>query len=159
MLQYRVGIFYGGATVAGTLFCFQMCLWSYREAGAFSGLLAFAISFMSGTRGLLGWSWIFVSEGFNFALVIVSKCYSLQIIEGMATVLVGILSFFGVYLCSMASWVEWTSVSPSDSPCRFSKHCQVFDSWGAGIRYLEKEYVFGLNSITVLHWRSVTRVR
>ena len=47
-----------------------------------------------------------MSEGFNFALVIVSKCYSLQIIEGMATVLVGILSFFGVYLCSMASWVE-----------------------------------------------------
>ncbi|KAK7685745.1 hypothetical protein QCA50_011091 [Cerrena zonata] len=59
MLQYRVGIFYGGATVAG----------------AFSGLLAFAISFMSGTRGLLGWSWIFI-------------------IEGIATVFVGILAFF-----------------------------------------------------------------
>lgn len=28
--------------------------------GAFSGLLAFAISYMAGTDGLLGWSWIFV---------------------------------------------------------------------------------------------------
>ena len=45
MLQYRVGIFFGGATLAG----------------AFSGLLAFGISFMSGTAGMLGWSWIFVS--------------------------------------------------------------------------------------------------
>lgn len=59
MLQYRVGIFYGGATIAG----------------AFSGLLAFGISFMSGTEGMLGWSWIFI-------------------LEGCATVLVGILAFF-----------------------------------------------------------------
>ncbi|EIW53164.1 MFS general substrate transporter [Trametes versicolor FP-101664 SS1] len=47
MVQYRVGLFWGGATFAG----------------AFSGLLAFAISFMSGTAGLLGWSWIFIIEG------------------------------------------------------------------------------------------------
>ncbi|KAM5545391.1 hypothetical protein V8D89_001004 [Ganoderma adspersum] len=59
MLQYRVGIFFGGATLAG----------------AFSGLLAFGISFMSGTAGMLGWSWIFI-------------------IEGMATVVVGFVSFF-----------------------------------------------------------------
>ncbi|EMD36671.1 hypothetical protein CERSUDRAFT_94946 [Gelatoporia subvermispora B] len=59
MLQFRVGIFYGGATVAG----------------AFSGLLAFGISFMSGTSGLLGWSWIFI-------------------LEGIATVVVGFIAFF-----------------------------------------------------------------
>ncbi|KAI0708311.1 MFS general substrate transporter [Earliella scabrosa] len=59
MLQYRVGVFFGGATLAG----------------AFSGLLAFGISFMSGTAGLLGWSWIFI-------------------IEGMLTVVVGAISFF-----------------------------------------------------------------
>ena len=44
MLQYRVGVFFGGATLAG----------------AFSGLLAFVISFMAGTAGLEGWAWIFV---------------------------------------------------------------------------------------------------
>lgn len=49
MLQFRYGIFYGGAAVAG----------------AFSGLLAFAISFMSGTDGRLGWSWIFVRKPFG----------------------------------------------------------------------------------------------
>ncbi|KAL6302244.1 MFS general substrate transporter [Sparassis latifolia] len=59
MLQYRVGLFYGGATIAG----------------AFSGLLAFGISFMSGTAGLLGWSWIFI-------------------IEGIATAVVGFIAFF-----------------------------------------------------------------
>jgi hypothetical protein len=44
-LQYRIGLFFGAASVAG----------------AFSGLLAFGISYMSGTDGKLGWSWIFVS--------------------------------------------------------------------------------------------------
>jgi sugar phosphate permease len=58
-LQLRIGVFFGAASLAG----------------AFSGLLAFGISFMSGTRGLLGWSWIFI-------------------LEGIATVLVGILAAF-----------------------------------------------------------------
>ncbi|KAF8994036.1 MFS general substrate transporter [Cyathus striatus] len=58
-LQFRIGLFFGAASVAG----------------AFSGLLAFGISFMSGTRGLLGWSWIFI-------------------LEGIATVAVGTLAFF-----------------------------------------------------------------
>ena len=44
MVQYRIGLFYGAATIAG----------------AFSGLLAFAIEFMGGKRGLEAWSWIFV---------------------------------------------------------------------------------------------------
>ncbi|KZT08237.1 MFS general substrate transporter [Laetiporus sulphureus 93-53] len=59
MLQLRVGLFYGGATIAG----------------AFSGLLAFGISYMSGSAGLLGWSWIFI-------------------IEGLTTVVVGCVAFF-----------------------------------------------------------------
>jgi sugar phosphate permease len=58
-LQLRIGVFFGAASLAG----------------AFSGLLAFGISFMSGTRGLLGWSWIFI-------------------LEGIATVAVGILAAF-----------------------------------------------------------------
>ncbi|KAI0708287.1 MFS general substrate transporter [Earliella scabrosa] len=59
MLQTRIAMFFAGASCAG----------------AFSGLLAFAISFMSGTAGLLGWSWIFI-------------------IEGLATVAVAFVAFF-----------------------------------------------------------------
>lgn len=58
MLQLRIGLFFGAASLAG----------------AFSGLLAYGISFMSGTRGLLGWSWIFI-------------------LEGLATVVVGLVAF------------------------------------------------------------------
>ncbi|KAJ2997237.1 hypothetical protein NUW54_g7150 [Trametes sanguinea] len=47
MLQWRYGLFWGGATLSG----------------AFSGLLAYGISFMAGKGGLLGWSWIFIIEG------------------------------------------------------------------------------------------------
>ncbi|KAI8996645.1 MFS general substrate transporter [Trametes punicea] len=59
MLQYRIGLFWGGAAFAG----------------AFSGLLAYGISFMSGTAGLLGWSWIFI-------------------IEGLISVVVGVIAYF-----------------------------------------------------------------
>ncbi|KAF8626636.1 hypothetical protein AX15_004776 [Amanita polypyramis BW_CC] len=58
-LQTRIGFFYGSASLAG----------------AFSGLLAYGISFMSGTGGLLGWSWIFI-------------------LEGLATVVVGFIALF-----------------------------------------------------------------
>lgn len=58
-LQYRVGLFFGAASVSG----------------AFSGLLGYGISFMNHTDGLLGWSWIFI-------------------LEGCATIAVGILAFF-----------------------------------------------------------------
>ncbi|KAJ7045902.1 MFS general substrate transporter [Mycena alexandri] len=58
MLQWRIGLFFGAASLAG----------------AFSGLLAYGINFMSGTRGLEGWSWIFI-------------------LEGIATVAVGLLAF------------------------------------------------------------------
>ncbi|KAJ7733611.1 MFS general substrate transporter [Mycena olivaceomarginata] len=58
MLQWRIGLFFGAASLAG----------------AFSGLLAYGINFMSGTHKLLGWSWIFI-------------------LEGIATVAVGLLAF------------------------------------------------------------------
>ena len=48
-LQYRIGLFFGAASVSG----------------AFSGILAYGISFMSGTAGKLGWSWIFVRSSYN----------------------------------------------------------------------------------------------
>ncbi|KAL5514524.1 hypothetical protein ACEPAG_1840 [Sanghuangporus baumii] len=59
MQQYRIGLFFGAATIAG----------------AFSGLLAFAIEHMDGTHGFRAWSWIFI-------------------LEGIATVAVGIVAFF-----------------------------------------------------------------
>ncbi|KAF9230452.1 major facilitator superfamily domain-containing protein [Melanogaster broomeanus] len=66
MYQYRFAMFTGAATMAG----------------AFSGLLAFAINFMNGDGGLEGWSWIFV-------------------LEGLATVLVGLVAAF---VCDLQSW-------------------------------------------------------
>ncbi|KAF8199837.1 MFS general substrate transporter [Mycena galopus ATCC 62051] len=59
MLQWRIGLFIGAASLAG----------------AFGGAMAFGISFLSGRAGLLGWSWIFI-------------------LEGIATVVVGIVAFF-----------------------------------------------------------------
>ncbi|KAF8632835.1 hypothetical protein AX15_001665 [Amanita polypyramis BW_CC] len=59
MLQTRIGFFFGAASLSG----------------AFSGLLAYGISFMSGVGGYLGWSWIFI-------------------LEGMATILVGFAALF-----------------------------------------------------------------
>ncbi|KAL5514525.1 hypothetical protein ACEPAG_1841 [Sanghuangporus baumii] len=59
MMQLRIGIIESAATTAG----------------AFSGLLAFAIEFMDGTQGLEAWSWIFI-------------------LEGIATVAVGFMAFF-----------------------------------------------------------------
>ncbi|KAF8624703.1 hypothetical protein AX17_007034 [Amanita inopinata Kibby_2008] len=59
LLQVRIGLFFGAASLAG----------------AFSGLLAYGIGYMSGVGGLLGWSWIFI-------------------LEGLATVVVGLAGFF-----------------------------------------------------------------
>ncbi|KIP07752.1 hypothetical protein PHLGIDRAFT_407948 [Phlebiopsis gigantea 11061_1 CR5-6] len=63
-LYYRMAMFWGGATIAG----------------AFSGLLAFGISFMSGTEGMLGWPWIFI-------------------LEGIFTVLIGFIGLFAIVDC------------------------------------------------------------
>lgn len=46
-------------------------------AGAFGGLLATGISYMEGIRGLRSWQWIFI-------------------LEGIVTVLIGIIAFFAV---------------------------------------------------------------
>ncbi|KAK7953675.1 hypothetical protein PG988_014369 [Apiospora saccharicola] len=61
-IQLRQAMFFSAASIAG----------------AFSGLLAFAISKMDGVGGLEGWRWIFI-------------------LEGMATVLVAVGAFFCLY--------------------------------------------------------------
>lgn len=61
-IQLRQAMFFSAASVAG----------------AFSGLLAFAISKMHGVGGLEGWRWIFI-------------------LEGIATVLVAIFAYFALY--------------------------------------------------------------
>ncbi|KAG2340397.1 MFS general substrate transporter [Suillus weaverae] len=47
MLQYRIGLFLGAATIGG----------------AFSGLLSFGFGYIGGMDGLEAWSWIFMLEG------------------------------------------------------------------------------------------------
>ncbi|KAK3302644.1 major facilitator superfamily domain-containing protein [Chaetomium strumarium] len=61
-MQLRQALFFSAASVAG----------------AFSGLLAFAIGKMDGVGGLHGWQWIFI-------------------LEGIATVVVAIVAFFAVH--------------------------------------------------------------
>ncbi|KAG9310068.1 MFS general substrate transporter [Chiua virens] len=61
MLQYRVGLFFGAATLAG----------------AFSGLLAFGLGYMGGIDHLEGWSWIFIIEGL---ITIVGGCFAFFVI-------------------------------------------------------------------------------
>ncbi|KAK2808949.1 hypothetical protein FQN50_004222 [Emmonsiellopsis sp. PD_5] len=61
-VQVRQALFFSAASIAG----------------AFSGLLAFAIAKMDGIGGLSGWRWIFI-------------------LEGILTVLVAVLAFFWLY--------------------------------------------------------------
>ena len=79
-LQTRISIFFASASLAG----------------AFSGLLAYAIGFMSGVGGRLAWSWIFVSHGNPFKSYWVRyNNLRIQILEGLGTVVVGIIGIFG----------------------------------------------------------------
>ncbi|TEB21994.1 MFS general substrate transporter [Coprinellus micaceus] len=66
--QTRIASFFGAASMAG----------------AFSGLFAYGIAYMNGMRGLGGWSWIFGQMLYD----------ETQIIEGMLTVVVGIVAYF-----------------------------------------------------------------
>ena len=61
-IQVRQAIFFSAASIAG----------------AFSGLLAYGISYMDGVAGLAGWRWIFI-------------------LEGILTVVVAVIAFFALY--------------------------------------------------------------
>ncbi|KAF5095472.1 hypothetical protein D0Z00_003132 [Geotrichum galactomycetum] len=61
-VSYRIALYFSAATIAG----------------AFSGILAWAIMKMDGIGGLAGWSWIFI-------------------LEGLLTITVGVLCYFFIY--------------------------------------------------------------
>ncbi|KAM0335002.1 hypothetical protein ACHAQA_000036 [Verticillium albo-atrum] len=61
-IQFRQALFFSAASIAG----------------AFSGLLAFAISKMHGVGGLEGWRWIFILEGIVTVLVAVWAFFTLH---------------------------------------------------------------------------------
>lgn len=61
-IQWRQGLFFSAASMAG----------------AFSGLLAYAIAKMDGVAGYAGWRWIFI-------------------LEGILTVVVAVIAFFALY--------------------------------------------------------------
>lgn len=60
-IQFRQAMFFSAASVAG----------------AFSGLLAFAISKMDGVGNLEGWRWIFILEGIATVLVAIASYWLL----------------------------------------------------------------------------------
>lgn len=57
-VSYRISLYFSCATIAG----------------AFSGILAWAIMKMDGVGGLAGWSWIFILEGM-VTIIVASGCY------------------------------------------------------------------------------------
>jgi sugar phosphate permease len=61
-LALRQGLFFSAASVAG----------------AFSGLLAYAIAKMNGVGGLAGWQWIFILEGLLTVVVAISAFFILH---------------------------------------------------------------------------------
>lgn len=79
-------------TIANTIHQYYLTMWYCRHeiqvrtalffsaasiAGAFSGLLAFAIAKMDGVGGLEGWRWIFILEGIVTVLVAVMAFFTL----------------------------------------------------------------------------------
>ena len=123
MLQARVGLFWGGATLAG----------------AFSGLLAFGISFMDGVAGRAGWSWIFVRV-FS-AYVEGRRCDRLdrfwrgwlQLSLGSSRSSVSPVA----QMCSRGTRVVCTWLTPlhCTSSVRFPGHRRLLDSRRARVRH------------------------
>ncbi len=70
-IQFRQALFFSAASVAG----------------AFSGILAFAIGKMDGVGGLRGWRWIFILEGIATVVVAIAAFFVLQDFPETATFL------------------------------------------------------------------------
>ena len=81
-------------------------------SGAFSGLLAYAITLMDGVAGLAGWQWIFI-------------------LEGLVTVLGGFAAIFTIY--NGPDSVSWLN----DEEKRYIKLKLAYDGNRAGMGTLE----------------------
>lgn len=80
-------------------------------AGSFGGLLAAGIAQMGGVGGKPGWAWIFVSD--RYIPLLWCQCVvnsTSQILEGLATIFVGIASYWMVHDFP----AEATFLSPDD---------------------------------------------
>ena len=123
-LQLRIGLFFGAASLAG----------------AFSGLIAYGITFLSGTQGLLGWSWIFVSF-IHQSTVSHSHfpCCTSKILEGIATVAVGLLAFFGVSISQIG--LTWQFNTPSYSPGGFPCDCVILNPRRTRFHHFQEKWL------------------
>ena len=101
-------------------------------SGAFSGLLSYGISFMDGNAGMMGWSWIFVRP--TGTSIVKRGTNSKQIIEGCATVAVGILASFGT--CDFDFFLSSGLTTPTLSDGGLPLHRQVLDPWRERFREL-----------------------
>ena len=113
-----------------------------RDAGAFSGLLAYGISFMHGIAGLLGWSWIFVSWGkYHTHRSQSTLMVCIQILEGIATVIVGVIALIGSYFLLSFDLYDLIllTIFFLHSLRQLSERCQVFDAGRTCIRDLEEK--------------------
>ena len=85
--HWRVAAFFGGAAIAG----------------AFGGVLAWAIGHMKGIRGLEGWQWLFILEGASspccqtLTLCAIARLTDpLLASSGAFTILVGLSAYYWV---------------------------------------------------------------
>lgn len=140
-LQYRVGLFFGAATLAG----------------AFSGLLAFAIEFMGGTRGLEAWSWIFVRDTvFHAVCMFICLATDPWRYRNSCRGHLGLLQY-DVFISSIGLPI-WPPCPCS--PCRLSVYGVVLDTRGTGVRHPQEEYVLLLVSLwALLDFSCFCRVR
>ncbi|KAI8162580.1 putative transporter [Colletotrichum sp. SAR 10_70] len=92
-IQLRQAMFFSAASIAG----------------AFSGLLAFAISKMDGTGGLEGWRWIFILEGIVTVIVAVFAFWALHDFPETATFLTEEERAFVVYRLKYQGQVQGKS--------------------------------------------------
>lgn len=98
-------------------------------SGAFSGLLAYAIAKMNGIGGYEGWRWIFI-------------------IEGLASVLIGVMCFFA--LPDSPSRSKWLSVDEA----RFLNIIHVLHRG----RKEKQEFIEGTNKKKPINWNVLKQV-